>query len=238
MDGTQRNSIVRRDRSTCLACGKWTRGQVHHILRRGQGGSDSARNLVTLCGRCHMLVSPIPVTQLLAYFGIDEEELLTRKARVEVAIHTWVLDSLPAPTPPPTRMQAILRSLARIVRHRSGTPQRQDEACTEPHLSPVRRKVATPRTCPPARPEPRPPVSRPPRAASLDVPWWKKERPRAGRVWLPEEDAALLRDYDGGVHLEEIAIRLGRGAFGVEVRLCKLGRLAPSSSATARKDAD
>lgn len=61
MDRTQRDSIVRRDRSTCRACGKWTRGQVHHILRQGQGGSDSPRNLVTLCGRCHMLVSPIPV---------------------------------------------------------------------------------------------------------------------------------------------------------------------------------
>ena len=175
MDRSQRDAIVRRDRFVCLACGRRTRGQVHHILARGQGGSDAHRNVVTLCGRCHMLVSPIPVAQLLAYFGVSEGELLVRKARVEVAIHTWVL----------------------------GVPVNLVPASNRPRAAPRPRLV-----------KPRPPAQ---------VPKWKRLRPRAGRVWEPEEDAALMRECDAGLPLEEIAARRGRGVFAIEVRLCKLG---------------
>jgi hypothetical protein len=53
---------------------------------------------------------------------------------------------------------------------------------------------------------------------------WKQLRPRAGRVWTPEEAIALLQDFEEGLSLEDIALRLGRGVHGVEVRLVKLGR--------------
>jgi hypothetical protein len=53
---------------------------------------------------------------------------------------------------------------------------------------------------------------------------WKRLRPQAGRPWSPEEDEALLRDFEAGFSLEEIAQVRGRGVFGVEVRLSKLGR--------------
>src|SRR5947209_4145317 len=93
MDESQRDAIVVRDQFVCRGCGRRTRGQVHHILARGRGGSDSPHNLVTLCGRCHMLVSPIPVGELLAYFAVNERQLIIRRARVELAIQSWVLDA-------------------------------------------------------------------------------------------------------------------------------------------------
>ena len=46
MDKSQRDAIVHRDRFVCLACGRRTRGQVHHNLACGQGGSHSPRNLL------------------------------------------------------------------------------------------------------------------------------------------------------------------------------------------------
>ena len=101
MDRSHRDAVVARDGFACRACGRPTRGQVHHVLDRALGGSDGGANLVTLCGRCHMLVSPIAVEVLLAYFEIDEAELLARKARVQVAICTWVLSGRPAPLPSP-----------------------------------------------------------------------------------------------------------------------------------------
>lgn len=86
-----RAGIVRRDRSTCQSCGRRTKGQVHHILPRRRGGPDIPANLVTLCGRCHMLISPIPVDVLCGALGISVGELIVQKAEVEVAVHSWVL---------------------------------------------------------------------------------------------------------------------------------------------------
>jgi 5-methylcytosine-specific restriction endonuclease McrA len=58
-------------------------------------------------------------------------------------------------------------------------------------------------------------------------PDWRELRPRAGRVWTPDEDEALLLEYEAGLPLEQIALLRGRGVFGVAVRLCKLGRIPP-----------
>jgi hypothetical protein len=190
MDRSQRDAVVRRDGLRCRACVRRTRGQVHHILGRGQGGSDAPGNLVTLCGRCHMLVSPIPVDQLMAYFGVCEAELLIRRARVELAIHSWVLSVASGAPPEPSPSAAVLR-----------TWQTRDQS-------------------PSALPE------------------WKKLRPRAGRVWEPTEDAALLAELDAGLPLEEIAARRGRGLFAVNVRLCKLGRVPQQGQTSQNVVAD
>jgi hypothetical protein len=61
-------------------------------------------------------------------------------------------------------------------------------------------------------------------------PNWRKLRPRAGRVWTLDEDEALLLEFEAGLPLEEIALLRGRGVFGVEVRLIKLGRKPRVSS--------
>ena len=46
-----------RDNYTCQCCGKKNcRVEVHHIVFRRNGGSDSLENLITLCGDCHKSV--------------------------------------------------------------------------------------------------------------------------------------------------------------------------------------
>jgi hypothetical protein len=70
------------------------------------------------------------------------------------------------------------------------------------------------------QPGPRRPAAQPARP----VPEWKRIRPRGGKPWTPDEDGALLQEFDAGLSLEEIARRTGRGVFAVEVRLSKLGR--------------
>jgi hypothetical protein len=60
-------------------------------------------------------------------------------------------------------------------------------------------------------------------AASAEI---KPTRSQAGKRWSPDEDAALLRDFDQGMPVEQLAERLHRGVRVVEVRLVKLGRLS------------
>jgi hypothetical protein len=69
-----------------------------------------------------------------------------------------------------------------------------------------------------------PSVDEPESASAQSVPEWKRLRSRAGKAWTAEEDTALLGDLAAGFSLDEIARRLGRGVFAVEVRLSKLGR--------------
>jgi hypothetical protein len=59
----------------------------------------------------------------------------------------------------------------------------------------------------------------------------KRKPSRAGGKWSAEEDAALLKDFDQGVQIEQLAERLQRGVHAVEVRLFKLGRVAPGIAA-------
>jgi len=66
-------------------------------------------------------------------------------------------------------------------------------------------------------------------------PNWREPRPRAGRVWTPDEDEALLLEFDAGLPLDRIALLRGRGVFGVAVRLCKLGRRPPDPSSAESK---
>jgi HNH endonuclease len=51
--------VLRRDNCQCQSCGKRPAGQIHNIVPSGEAGPDQSSNLITLCGRCHMLVSPI-----------------------------------------------------------------------------------------------------------------------------------------------------------------------------------
>ncbi len=49
-----RAQVLARARWTCQACGLRTRLEVHHIVKRAQGGSDfELDHLVALCRPCH-----------------------------------------------------------------------------------------------------------------------------------------------------------------------------------------
>ena len=75
--------VWRRDNYTCQVCGKRPSYQVHHIIPRRKGGKDELSNLVTLCGLCHMLVSPCPDFAIAKAFKLDIKTI--RKKRREVA---------------------------------------------------------------------------------------------------------------------------------------------------------
>jgi hypothetical protein len=57
--------------------------------------------------------------------------------------------------------------------------------------------------------------------------------PNAGKPWTREHDQTLLEAFDQGSTLQELAEALGRTIAGIEVRLVKHGRLAPSNGAGA-----
>lgn len=51
---SRKEAVLNRDKYTCQCCGKkHTRLEVHHIVYRGQGGTDDEDNLITLCKECH-----------------------------------------------------------------------------------------------------------------------------------------------------------------------------------------
>jgi hypothetical protein len=46
--------VFRRARWRCQACGRWGTLEVHHVVKRAQGGSDfDLDRLVALCPPCH-----------------------------------------------------------------------------------------------------------------------------------------------------------------------------------------
>lgn len=81
--------IFKRDKHICKSCGKYPSSQVHHIIQRREGGKDELNNLITLCSRCHMLVSPVPDAVLLKLWKINPKDLQNEKNIVIDRIHEF-----------------------------------------------------------------------------------------------------------------------------------------------------
>ena len=50
---TTRREVYRRDGYRCALCDCTSGLQIHHVIPRGEGGTDSPHNLITLCSYCH-----------------------------------------------------------------------------------------------------------------------------------------------------------------------------------------
>lgn len=48
-----RRDIYKRDGFRCALCDSTDGLQIHHVIPRGVGGSNSPMNLICLCWRCH-----------------------------------------------------------------------------------------------------------------------------------------------------------------------------------------
>lgn len=48
-----RKAIYKRDGYRCALCDSPRGLQIHHIMKRSQGGSNDPHNLITLCMYCH-----------------------------------------------------------------------------------------------------------------------------------------------------------------------------------------
>ena len=49
----QRRAIYERDGWRCVLCDGTSYIQIHHVVARGEHGSNAPCNLVTLCSTCH-----------------------------------------------------------------------------------------------------------------------------------------------------------------------------------------
>ena len=67
-----RKSIYRRDGYRCALCDNPRFLQIHHVVPRGQGGTDSPHNLITLCSDCHALAHG---TNLRDLVDVDQETI-------------------------------------------------------------------------------------------------------------------------------------------------------------------
>ena len=54
-----RRAVYKRDGWRCALCDSTQYIQVHHCVPRGEGGTDSIQNLITLCMDCHGLAHGI-----------------------------------------------------------------------------------------------------------------------------------------------------------------------------------
>lgn len=53
IDNKTRKAVYGRDGYCCALCDDNRTIQVHHVVPRGQGGTNSMHNLITLCAQCH-----------------------------------------------------------------------------------------------------------------------------------------------------------------------------------------
>lgn len=67
-----RKSIYRRDGYRCALCDSTRFLQIHHVVPRGQGGTNSPHNLITLCSDCHALAHG---TNLRDWVDVDQETI-------------------------------------------------------------------------------------------------------------------------------------------------------------------
>jgi len=56
-----RKAVYRRDSYACALCDSSQGLQVHHVIPRGEGGTNCIHNLITLCSYCHSHVHGRPL---------------------------------------------------------------------------------------------------------------------------------------------------------------------------------
>lgn len=68
----ERKAIYRRDGYRCALCDSTKYLQIHHHVPRGEGGTNSPHNLITLCANCHALAHG---TNLQDWQDITQEDI-------------------------------------------------------------------------------------------------------------------------------------------------------------------
>ena len=83
-----RKIVLERDGYQCKVCGEKPSAQVHHIVSKREGGGNETSNLITLCGRCHMLVSPVPDWVLSKVWKIPPDKIKSEESRIKMKIES------------------------------------------------------------------------------------------------------------------------------------------------------
>ncbi len=72
IDNKTRLAIYRRDGFRCAICDSPRGLQLHHVVSRAHGGSNSPHNLITLCWRCHAVAHGTRLPECPAYMNAIE----------------------------------------------------------------------------------------------------------------------------------------------------------------------
>jgi hypothetical protein len=67
-----RKAVYRRENFRCALCDGEAGLQIHHVIPRGQGGTDFPHNLIALCWRCHATAHG---THLPEYDGVTSMDI-------------------------------------------------------------------------------------------------------------------------------------------------------------------
>lgn len=71
---TTRKAVYKRDGYRCALCDS-TRGlQIHHVMKRSQGGTNDPMNLITLCMYCHGVVHGTRFPELDCMLPVEVHE--------------------------------------------------------------------------------------------------------------------------------------------------------------------
>lgn len=68
-----RAAVLLRDDYSCRKCGRYVgaSGELHHLLKRSQGGQHTEDNLVTLCHEHHGWAESHPLAAVAAGLGVQ-----------------------------------------------------------------------------------------------------------------------------------------------------------------------
>lgn len=67
-----RLKVYRRDGYRCALCDSTKYLQIHHVIPRGEGGTNTVEKLICLCSDCHALAHG---TNLRDWVDIDQEAI-------------------------------------------------------------------------------------------------------------------------------------------------------------------
>lgn len=77
IDKASRRRVYRRDNYACAICDDSRHLQIHHVVHRSEGGSNSEMNLVTLCPKCHALAHGTNLFDCDDFTQQDMEQAIT-----------------------------------------------------------------------------------------------------------------------------------------------------------------
>jgi hypothetical protein len=73
ISNTIRKQVYRRDGWQCALCDSTKQLQIHHCIKRSQGGTSNPENLIALCSKCHAAAHGIILDE--AYAGVTTQEM-------------------------------------------------------------------------------------------------------------------------------------------------------------------
>jgi HNH endonuclease len=112
--------VFRRARWRCQACGRWGALEVHHVVKRAQGGSDfDLDRLVALCPRCHAQTDAPYVHGRLVVIPSGGGGFIFKRWEGTGKETSQVVETWESPRFPSTMEPA--RGLARSGHHRSNS---------------------------------------------------------------------------------------------------------------------